>query len=234
MCLLTIPYVSLYQHQYIIIDRGISAPGHGKYLVDGLNVIHKRYIYKLMSNVQLPGSKTFDSHILMNYCTPKNDVSLAKQFQKHMSKEHCKHGVIDQGNYRKRFSKRKWTYREFHIQDNSDVAHKDLKIYYDTSQLPAFPFCGPHPKPHGASGLSKHCHLRFYTKLGHVICAINLIPCACVACTPMIDKPWISGIPSKKSRYQPFRDCTYWLVLGSFNNYNIIHMSPKSTHFEAF
>ena len=61
-----------------IIDRGISAPGHGKELVDGLNNIDKRYIYQLMSNVQLPVSKIFDSSILMHYCTENNDVSLAK------------------------------------------------------------------------------------------------------------------------------------------------------------
>ena len=36
----------------IIIYLGISAPGHGKKMVDGLNVIDKRYIYQLMSNVQ--------------------------------------------------------------------------------------------------------------------------------------------------------------------------------------
>ena len=70
----------------ILIDRGISAPGHGKEVVDGINAIYKRYIYQLMSNVQLPGSKTFDSQILINYCTPKNDVSMAKEFQKYLSK----------------------------------------------------------------------------------------------------------------------------------------------------
>ena len=29
----------------IIIDQGISAPGHGKEVVDGLNAVDKRYIY---------------------------------------------------------------------------------------------------------------------------------------------------------------------------------------------
>ena len=38
----------------IIIDRGISAPGHGKEVVDGLNAVDKRYIYQLMSKVHLP------------------------------------------------------------------------------------------------------------------------------------------------------------------------------------
>ena len=77
-------------------------------MVDGIDAIAKRYIYQLMSNVQLPGSKEFDSNILMHSCTQNNDVSLAKKFQKHMSKEHCKHVVIDQGIYRKRASKRKF------------------------------------------------------------------------------------------------------------------------------
>ena len=43
--------------------------------------------------------------------------------------------------------------------------------------------CDPHPKPHGARGLSKHYHLSFDTNLGNGVCAIHLIPCACVACT---------------------------------------------------
>ena len=69
----------------------------------------------------------------MYSCTEKNDVSLAKQYQKHISKEHRKHGVIDQGKYRKRASKRKRTDREYHVQDNFDVAHKDVKMYCDTN-----------------------------------------------------------------------------------------------------
>ena len=60
-----------------------------------------------MYNVKNLGSKTFDSHILMHYFTPKNDVSLAKESQKHLSKDDSKNGVIDQGKYRKIFSERK-------------------------------------------------------------------------------------------------------------------------------
>ena len=68
----------LSQRHSIIFDRGISAPGHGKEVVDGINAIDKRYIYQLMSNVQLPGSKIFDSQILMHSCKSKKDVSLDK------------------------------------------------------------------------------------------------------------------------------------------------------------
>ena len=116
-----------------------------------------------------------------------------------MSKEHCKNRVIDQGKYIKRAIKRKWTDREYHFQDNYYVAHKDVKIYYDTNQFPALPFCGPHPNPHGSRGLIKHYHLRFDPNMGHGIFEIHCIPCDYVACKLMIDQPWIYGILKKKS-----------------------------------
>ena len=82
---------------------------------------------------------------------------------------------------------------------------------------------------------SKHYYLRFDPKLGHGLFAIFRIPCACVACTSTLDQPWISGIPSKKKpRYQHVTDCTYWPVLVSYNNRNIIHLTQKSTPVEAF
>ena len=55
----------------IIIDRGISAPGHGKELVYGLNAVDKCYIYQLMSKVQLPGSVRFDSQIKIHTGTER-------------------------------------------------------------------------------------------------------------------------------------------------------------------
>ena len=63
----------------LIIDRGISAPRHGKKVVYGINVVDKRYIYQLMSKVQLPGSIRFDSHIKIHTGTEKKGVSLARE-----------------------------------------------------------------------------------------------------------------------------------------------------------
>ena len=136
-----------------------------------------------MSTVQLPGSKIFGERIIMHSCTPEKDISLDKYFQKHLSNDERKHGFIDQGKDRKRSSKRKFTDREYHVQDNAGVAHKDVKIYCDTNQFPELPFFGSHPKPRGAMGLGKHYHIRFDPNLCNGICAILCIPCACVACT---------------------------------------------------
>ena len=81
----------------IIINQGISEIEHGKEVVDGLNAVDKRYIYQLMSTVQLPGSVRFDSQIKMHTGTEKYDVSLAQEFKEHLEKEHYKDVAIDQG-----------------------------------------------------------------------------------------------------------------------------------------
>ena len=77
--------------------------------------------------------------------------------------------------------------------------------------------------------------MRFDPKLGNGVCAIRRIPCVCVVCTSMIYKLSISGIPSdEQERYKPVNKCTYWPLLGSFNNCNIILLSQKSTPSDAF
>ena len=82
------------------MDSGINAPRHGKEGVYGINDIDKQYIYQLISNVQLPASICFDSHIVMHSSTQNNDVNMAKESQKNLYKEYQKYGVIDQGKYK--------------------------------------------------------------------------------------------------------------------------------------
>ena len=99
---------------------------------------------------------------------------------------------------------RKWTEKKYHVEENASVEIKDVKIYCNTNQFPELTFCGPHSKPHGKRGLGKYYHLSFDPKVGMGVCAIRRIPCACVACTSIMDKAWIYGIPSEKQdRYKP-------------------------------
>ena len=79
------------------------------------------------------------------------------------------------GKYNKGFMERKCTDRQYHVQDNADVAHQDVRMYCNTNKFPELPFCGPHSKPHGAMGLSNNYHFRFDKKLGNGVCAIRLI-----------------------------------------------------------
>ena len=72
-----------------------------RWLMVSIIFTSKIYIYQLMSNVRLLGSKTIDIRIVMHSCTQNNDVSLDKEFQKHLSKDNRKHGDIYQLKYRK-------------------------------------------------------------------------------------------------------------------------------------
>ena len=105
---------------------------------------------------------------------------------------------------KKRFMEIKWIDRQYHVQDNSDAAHKDVRMYLNTNQLPALKKFDPNSKPHGARGPSQHYHFCFGSKIVNGVCEIRRIPCACVACTSMLDKPCISDIPSDKQEcYKP-------------------------------
>ena len=145
----------------------------------------------MISKVQLTGSVRFDSQIKMHTGTENKDVSLAHEFKNHLEEEYRQNGAIDQGKSRKRFMERKWTERKYHVQDNAVVELKDVKMYCNTNKFPELPFCGTHSKPNGAMGMSNNYHLRFDPKIGMGVCEIRRIPCACVACTSMLDKPWI-------------------------------------------
>ena len=72
----------------LIIDWGISAPGHGKEVIDGLNAVDKSYIYQLISKVQLPGSVIFDLQIKIHTGTENKDVSLSQELKDHLENEH--------------------------------------------------------------------------------------------------------------------------------------------------
>ena len=51
----------------------------------------------------------------------------------------------------------------------------------------------------------------------------------------MIDKPWVRVFtPQQQPSYQPVINCTYWKVLVSFNNWNIIKFPHKETTSEVF
>ena len=98
-----------------------------------------------------------------------------------------------------------------------------------------FHFCGPHTKPHGVRELSKHYYIQFDNKIGHNTLEISRIPYACSEYTFMIDKPWIRGLTSQQQPcYQPVIYLNHWPVLGSFNKWNIITFSQKTTTSETF
>ena len=71
-----------------------------------------------MSTIQLPGSNRFDSHMQIQNGNQKDDVSLSKEFQHHLTKEQ-REFFFDQGKNNKQLVERKWTDIQYHVQDNA-------------------------------------------------------------------------------------------------------------------
>ena len=106
---------------------------------------------------------------------------------------------------------------------DEDIVHKDVEIFCNINTFPALENSGPHRKPHVVRGLGKHYHMRFDPKLVHSTCALRWIPCDFIQCTEMLDKNWTPNIPPQQQpRYQHVTQCTYWHVVGAYNNWNII------------
>ena len=80
----------------VIIDRGISATGHVRELVDGINAIGKLF-FQLISTVQLPGAKHYETKMVMHTGTCTCNVNLARKCQKYLYNAARKHGLIYQG-----------------------------------------------------------------------------------------------------------------------------------------
>ena len=94
--------------------------------------------------------------MVMHTGTRTSDGIFASEILKHLSTAAYKHGVIDNRKYKKRASTRKWTESEYHVHNDADVAHKNVKIFCNTNQFTSFPFYVPHTKLHGVRGSSKH------------------------------------------------------------------------------
>ena len=78
-CATVLYLFSMLSHAFnIIIEHGISASGHIREILYGMNDIDKSFISHLLDIVQLPGSQKFDTQMEMHKTTHNTDVSLAQ------------------------------------------------------------------------------------------------------------------------------------------------------------
>ena len=168
--------LSMLSHEYnILIGRGVGAPGNREDVVYGLNATKKRFPSILITTVQSTSAATNDSQMVMYTSISNKYISIAREFQKHLSNPTRAHGLIDHGKYSKLDGKRKWMEREYHVQDRKDVQQKLVKISCASTQFQELIFFCPHAKPHGVRVLSKHYHLLIEPKLGHIKCSTMII-----------------------------------------------------------
>ena len=97
----------------------------------------------------------------MHTATKNTDVSLSLKFQKHLSNELRKHGILVHGKHKKTSSKQKWTNNYYYVQHHKYVKHHDVNIYCGSNYFPELQFLGPQNNLHNLCGLGKHSHTSF-------------------------------------------------------------------------
>ena len=80
------------------------------------------------TTVQLTSNAASDSQMEMHISAANIDISLEREFQKHLSDPTRANGLLGHGKYRTCASKRKWNYRDYHVQESKDVPHTSVKL----------------------------------------------------------------------------------------------------------
>ena len=91
----------------------------------------------LMISVQRPVAASYESQVEIHTSTTNTEISLAREFQKHISYPTWSHGLLDLGNDIKLGSKWKWNERDYHVHDRKYVSHISVKFSYATTQFQA-------------------------------------------------------------------------------------------------
>ena len=77
----------------------------------------------LITTVKLPGALDYESHMVIHTSTTNKCISLAKEFQKHLSDPTKAHGLLDHCKDIKCDSKRKCNDWQYHVQEIKYVSH---------------------------------------------------------------------------------------------------------------
>ena len=82
-------------HAYtILIYFCVGSPGHGKYVVDGLNANEKSFITMLMTTMKLTGAATNALNMVMHTTISNTDISLAMVLKNYISDPTRTHKLI--------------------------------------------------------------------------------------------------------------------------------------------
>ena len=64
----------------IVLDRAVDTPGHGKYVVDGFNAVHKRYLATCLRMCSTPEKDNIDSNRMrVEAMTDKGEISFSEE-----------------------------------------------------------------------------------------------------------------------------------------------------------
>ena len=78
-------------------------------------------------------------------------------------------------------------------------------------------------------GLKEMFHFRFIPEMEKGLVAVRRVPCLCDECYSVLSKPWNPDIAAKKQvMFRPVMGCRMEPLMGSLNNWNVVRVTEKS------
>ena len=88
-CATTLYLLLMLSREYNIVnDHGVGLPGYEKYVVDDFNATLKCFFTTLMTTVQLPGTDTNNSNMVMHTAISNTDISIARELKNIFQTQH--------------------------------------------------------------------------------------------------------------------------------------------------
>ena len=212
----------------IVVDRAISASGHGKSSVDAINGLDKNTITRTSARIVQNAEDALKKESKSLKVQSFEDVGIASK--RYSPAEDCKR-ILEQEavssvkstvKHEKREDNRKINTRSWHVRPIDETLN-GMKCSTIKIADPSVTF-------------SDMYHYYTCWELGIGCAALRRFPCNCQACDEQIRISWVDGIDSKiQPRFKLANNCRFGSILGDSNKWHLVQIeeSDKATDVDA-
>ena len=223
----------------IRIDWMVTAPHHGKNLVDaiagrdkydlangfirGMDSAMRDEFFQWLSEARKAARFLNERGTVVNYKKPKlEDRKRETNKTTHDSSRTLKSRTYEVSNYDE--EKDGWRMP-------AENCSWELNKSQFNAECPPVGANGKRGKKYSTKvGLKEMYHFRFIPELPRDTVAIRRIPCLCKECKSCLDKPWNNDLsPSKQPMFCQVMGCRMEPVMGSLNDWNLVKLRKKRT-----
>ena len=226
----------------IVINRMVTAPGHGKGTVDALAGFDKWFIRKHFCAVKGVGDNDTVNK-LESYTVDENGktVSFAKRCADLLSDRDRVFGAKGHRKSQKRENIAKTRERFYYYMNYEHDGPDKVEVPLPTTGFKAKGFDEPtyidpetgKKKKYGKSGIKDHFHFYCHYDMPKDTVAVRRVPCSCQSCHDQITKPWVKDLDWKKQpRFKLPANCELKDQVEGLNHWKFITLAEDSNNFD--
>lgn len=235
-CATSLFFMSLLAVQFkIIVNRMISASGHGKGDCDSQGGVDKTLLAQHMETTQTPEVGRENNRIEAHQVVDGRIQSLADTIVRLLNdparlegaQSRTKRSRMNNKKFKSRF------YKAMHHGNTHTQAISAIPLQNTRFKVTSRSF--PKKKNEKHNGIMAHYHFLADWRMGTGVIAARRIPCSCRFCVERLEIKWEKELqPALQPRFQPVpheqNGCVLKEVLGSLNDWKIVTVMPDPDH----